>query len=299
AAGTGTAALEAPVWTSETKCAAMVNHPTLSTAGSSLGGTQMNKELGLIDILASLSLLLPVIGFSVWAGLRLERSIITAALRAAVQLLAVGLLFRFIFEAEFALTLTSLWVAAMVVIAGVVIQRRAPGLPGLRWMGILAIGLATTVTVGIIIGLQILPLEPISLLVVAGISIGNALPSSVLAAQLTRRYFQERTNEVEAMLALGLTTSHIRRIAVADIAQVALVQQIERTRMVGLIAIPGTMTGLLLAGVDPVQAVLMQLVVMYLVLGSTALGVIVITVVGSRGAFTPDWRPAAWTQLRA
>jgi UDP-glucose/iron transport system permease protein len=256
----------------------------------------MTKDLGLLEMAASLALLVPVIAFSLWAGLRLERSIITAALRAAVQLLAVGLLFKFIFDAENARWFASLWVAAMVVIAGVIIQRRAPGLPGLRWMGIFAIGSATAVTVAVILGFGILPFEPITLLVIAGISIGNTLPSSVQAAQLTTRYFQDRRNEVEAMLALGMSTNQIRRIAIADIADVALIQQIERTRVVGLIAIPGTMTGLLLAGVDPIQAVLMQLVVMYLVLGSTVIGVIVITVVGSRGAFTPDWRPAAWTQ---
>ena len=60
-------------------------------------------------------------------------------------------------------------------------------------------------------------------------------------------------------------------------ARTALIPQIERTKVVGLIALPGAMTGLLLAGVDPIDAVLIQAAVMFLVLGSVATTVSVVT----------------------
>lgn len=66
--------------------------------------------------------------------------------------------------------------------------------------------------------------------------------------------------------------------------------------MVGLIALPGAMTGLLLAGVDAFDAVLVQLVIMYVVLGSVATSVVVVTLAASRRVFTPDLRLAEWTQ---
>ena len=65
----------------------------------------------------------------------------------------------------------------------------------------------------------------------------------------------------------------------------ALVPQIERTNIVGLIALPGAMTGLLLAGVAPLDAVLIQLVVMYLVLGAVSTAVVITVVAGLRGLF--------------
>jgi putative ABC transport system permease protein len=56
------------------------------------------------------------------------------------------------------------------------------------------------------------------------------------------------------------------------------------------------MTGLLLAGVDPVDAVLIQLVVMFLVLGAVALSVITVTIAMTRRALTPDLRLADWVR---
>ena len=75
-----------------------------------------------------------------------------------------------------------------------------------------------------------------------------------------------------------------------QIARTALVPQIERTNVTGLIALPVAMTGLLLAGADPLDAVLIQLVVMFLVLGAVATSVTVTVVVGLRGLFTADLR---------
>ncbi len=56
------------------------------------------------------------------------------------------------------------------------------------------------------------------------------------------------------------------------------------------------MTGLLLAGVDPVDAVLVQMVVMYVILGSVATSIAVVTAVGARRCFTPDARLSDWAR---
>ncbi len=74
----------------------------------------------------------------------------------------------------------------------------------------------------------------------------------------------------------------------------ALVPQIERTKVVGLIALPGAMTGLLLAGVEPIDAVILQLAVMFLVLGAVATSVVIVTRTIARRALTPDLRIADW-----
>ena len=73
----------------------------------------------------------------------------------------------------------------------------------------------------------------------------------------------------------------------------ALVPQIETTKAVGIVFLPGAMTGLILAGVDPLDAVLVQVVVMYLVLGSAATATTVVAIGVVRRLFTPDHRPVA------
>lgn len=70
----------------------------------------------------------------------------------------------------------------------------------------------------------------------------------------------------------------------------ALTPQIESTKATGLVFLPGAMTGLILAGVPPLQAVLVQAVVMFLVLGSTATTTVIIALGLLRQIFTPDHR---------
>jgi putative ABC transport system permease protein len=86
----------------------------------------------------------------------------------------------------------------------------------------------------------------------------------------------------------------INRLVTPGAVRTALIPQIERTKVIGLIAIPGAMTGMLLAGADPITAVLVQIVVTYLILGSVAIAVVAVaTVIGLR-AFTPDARLEEW-----
>ena len=86
------------------------------------------------------------------------------------------------------------------------------------------------------------------------------------------------------------------RFLVQQTARTALIPQIERTKVVGLIALPGAMTGLLLAGVEPLTAVLVQLAVMYLILGSVAIAVVVVVSSIAARTLTRDMRLEAWSR---
>ena len=96
------------------------------------------------------------------------------------------------------------------------------------------------------------------------------------------------------MLALGFDRQGASRVVTSSAVRNALLPQIERTKVIGLIALPGTMTGMLLAGAEPVSAVLVQLVITYLVLGSVGVAsAVIVTMVASR-AFTGDLRLEGW-----
>lgn len=250
----------------------------------------MPTDVGAVQVAASLTLVGLAVVLSAVLGLGLTRRLVVAALRAAGQLLAVGVVFGFIAGADRAMVLAWLWVGLMVIVTSVVARRRSPELPG----GAVIAGVAVAATVGvclaIIFGLGVLAYEPVNVIVVAGITIGNAMPSQVLGSGRLVEEVRERRGQLEAMLALGLTAWQVVRLAGGRIVQTALVPQIERTNVVGLIALPGAMTGLLLAGADPVDAVLVQVIVMYLVLGAVAVSVIVTVVAGLYGLMTPDRR---------
>ena len=79
----------------------------------------------------------------------------------------------------------------------------------------------------------------------------------------------------------------------------ALIPQIETTKAVGLVVLPGAMTGLILAGVKPLDAVLVQASVMYLVLGSVATTTTVVALGVQRRLFTADHRLLRVTTARS
>ncbi len=256
----------------------------------------MDGPIQIIGVVASLSLVLVAVALSFWQGIGVERSILWAGLRAVVQLLAVGVVLRLIFDSALATWWAWLWVLVMVVIAGETARRRSPGIPGLRAVVMAAIGASSLAALALVFGLRIFEFAPITLVVIAGITIGNTMPSTILAVDRAVAYVRGNRLQIEGLLALGFDGRGATRFLVQQTARTALIPQIERTKVVGLIALPGAMTGLLLAGVEPLAAVLVQLAVMYLILGSVAIAVVVVSSIAAR-ALTRDLRLEAWSRL--
>lgn len=256
----------------------------------------MDGPIQIIGVVASLSLVLVAVALSWWQGIGVERSILWAGLRAALQLLAVGVVLRLIFDSALATWWAWLWVLVMVVIAGEAARRRSPGIPGLRAVVMAAIGASSLAALALVFGLRIFEFAPITLVVIAGITIGNTMPSTILAVDRAVAYVRDNRLQIEGLLALGFDGRGATRFLVQQTARTALIPQIERTKVVGLIALPGAMTGLLLAGVEPLTAVLVQLAVMYLILGSVAIAVVVVVSSIAARTLTQDLRLEAWSR---
>jgi putative ABC transport system permease protein len=249
-------------------------------------------DIGWIQVAASGTLIAVAVGLSIWRGLDTARPILVASIRAAAQLLAVGLVFTIIFDSSMALVWAYLWVIGMTIVSAEIVNRRTPNIPSVRPAAYLSLGGALLISLGIVFGLNVFELEPVTLVVLAGITLGNTLPSAVLAVKTAAQAYSDNPGTIEGALALGLNADQVNRLLTPRAIQTALIPQIERTRVVGLIALPGAMTGMLLAGADAMSAVLVQVVIMYLILGSVAVVVVaVVTTIGVR-AFTSDVRLA-------
>lgn len=245
-------------------------------------------------LLSALALIAVAVAISLRLQLRVERSILWAATRATVQLIAVGLLFTIIFESSLAELWAWLWVAVMVAIATFVVRRRAPKMAGVSFPAFLAVAGSALLSVIVIFGFGVLEFEPVRLVVIVGITLGNSLGSAVGGVVQTVAIVRDRPGEVEALLALGAQREHVVRYVAPQASKLALVNQIERTKVVGLIALPGAMTGLLLAGVDPFDAVILQLLVMLIVLGSVGVSVLATVLAMASRAVTPELTLADW-----
>ena len=248
-------------------------------------------------LVASLSLVALALGLAWWFGLGIGRDLITASVRAAAQLLVVGFVFATAFGSELAMVWAWVWLVAMVVVATVVVARRAAHpIPGLKGAAGGAVGLAAAISIGVTFGSGAIDYGAVSLVVIGGITIGNAVPSAVLGVNQSVARCRDQMGEIEACLSLGMDRRQVQRFMAPRAARASLIPQVERTKVVGLIALPGAMTGLLLAGVDPVRAVAVQLLVMYLVLGTAAVCVVSVVTVIHRATLTNDLRVADWVR---
>ena len=241
-------------------------------------------------LIASCVLIALAVVLSAWQGLGLERDMVVATIRAAAQLLAVGGALVIIIDPKEPLIWSWLWVGFMVVFAAVVVQRRAPGIPDLLPLALLATAASAVVSLGVIFAFRIFPVQGRTIVPLAGMMVGNAMTSTVVAAKRVVSEITDNRDEVEARLALGLPWPDAARPYLRAALRLSMVSQIETTKAVGLVFLPGAMTGLILAGVNPVSAVLVQAAVMYLILGSVATTVTVVGLGLVRRLFTPDHR---------
>lgn len=247
----------------------------------------MNRaDIGYWGLAASGVLVAAAVAISVVRQLGLERSVIWASLRALGQLLIVGWALKLVVDPDDPLIWSWLWIAVMLVFAAWTTGRRAPEVPSVFQLSLLSYMAATTVSLGVLFGFRVFELEGRTLVPLAGMVIGNSLTATVLAS---RRIVAEAIDQapiVEARLALGQTATDAFRPHVRSALRTALIPQIETTKAVGVVMLPGAMVGLILAGADPIDAVRVQAAVMYLVLGSVTTTTSVMSIGLSRRLFT-------------
>ena len=253
----------------------------------------MEGDVSYGGLAISLVLVAVALAVSLRLRLRLEREMVVSVTRGFVQLLIVGAALGLIIDPDTPLVWSWLWVFGIVVFAAATVRRRAPAVPGLFWIAFVANGATAVIGFAVTFGLGIFPVEGRTLVPIAGMLVGNAMKSAIVGAERTVEALAEQRAEVEARLALGQTSMRAARPIVRSVLRTALSPQIENTKGLGLVFLPGAMTGLILAGVDPADAVLVQLAIMYLILGGVAT-TSVITVLGAvRRLFTADHRLVA------
>lgn len=245
-------------------------------------------EIGWEGLVASLVLVVVAVVLSLAQRLGLERTILWSVARAAVQLLLVGLALAFVLDEDTHMAVAWLWVVGMVLFASFTIRQRAP--QGSFFVGFAAIGTVAMVTLGVVFGLGVFPLEARALIPIAGMMIGNAMSESILASRRVVGELGDHRLEVEARLALGMASTDAARPYLREAVRTSIIPQVERTKAVGIVVLPGAMTGLILAGVDPVDAVQVQLAIMYLILGGVVTSVTIVGLGLSRRLFTSDHR---------
>ncbi len=244
-------------------------------------------HVSLADVAATLVLVALAVGVSVWQRTDLEGDITVALVRSFIQLTAVGYVIKLIFDRN-ELVLVIALIAAMALFGALTARSRARDVPGAFWPLLIALGVTGTLTLGLVVALGIFPARPRYLVPVGGMVIGNAMTAAAVALNRLGQDVIDSTAQIEATLALGATATQAIRPLVRRSLRSGVIPLIDSTKTTGLIFFPGTMVGMLLAGAAPVDAVRLQLVLLYILLGGVSLAALIAVLLGYRGFFTAD-----------
>ncbi len=245
-------------------------------------------SLGYGDLLLATLLVVATGLVSIALRLGVEKRLALAAVRTVFQLLLVGYILRYIFETR------TLWVLLLAVLVMVwVASSTAIKRPSRTYRSaqihafvtlVLSALLTTSLVTGLVIGVRPWA-EPRYLIPLLGMALGNSLTGISLCLDTLLESLAASRHAVEMDLAMGATRIEAARLPMREAIRKGMIPIINTMMVVGIVSLPGMMTGQILAGADPAQAVRYQIVVMFMVAAATTFGCIFISVLACRRLF--------------
>ncbi len=238
----------------------------------------MTAELSLLSMLWMYALMLVPLAIFFYLRLGIARDTLLALARMTIQLILVGLYLKFVFQLNNAF-ISLLWVVTMLVVANMSILNKA-GLKRSRffWRSLAGVAGSTLLASGWFILVAIRP-DPIYdaryLVPITGMILGNCLRSNVLS--LERFYSGIRKNENEFMtyLMLGATLREAVQPYLRDAIKAAVNPSVATMATMGIVSLPGMMTGQILGGAMPMEAIKYQIGIMICIFTSMVVAALV------------------------
>ncbi|EFR43816.1 ABC transporter permease [Streptococcus pseudoporcinus] len=241
-------------------------------------------NISVTSLLLASSLVLITLFFSYWQKLKLEKEIIVGAIRAVIQLLIVGFVLNYIFGYKNPI-FTALLLLFMIVNASYNASKRGKGIGNAFKISFIAITLGASITLSVLIFSGILAFVPNQMIPVGGMIISNAMVAIGLCYKQLLDSFKDKQEEVETKLALGADILPASIEIIRDVIRTGMVPTIDSAKTLGIVSLPGMMTGLILAGTSPIQAVKYQMMVTFMLLATTSIASFIASYLAYKGFF--------------
>lgn len=234
-------------------------------------------------------LVLVAVGLSAARGLGLERDLSVAAARTCVQLVAIGYVLGFVFSSVDPGLILAIIAFMLLVAAWTVAGRQRRPTSQLRLLVLVSLtaGCGLTLLLATQVILRVRPwYNPYYLIPLMGMVIGNSLNSATLAVERLDSELRAGRERVEALLALGATSRQAAGTSVRSAMKASMIPIINSMMVVGLVSLPGMMTGQILGGTAPLVAIKYQVLIMYMIAFSTGISAFLLTALRTRAYFT-------------
>lgn len=243
-----------------------------------------SNTINISSLLISSSLVLVTLFFSYWQKLKLEKEIIIGVIRAVVQLVMVGYILGYVFGLKSPI-FTTLLLLFMIFNASLNAAKRGKAIKNGLIISFLSITVGTVVTLTILILSKTIQYEPYQVIPVSGMIIGNSMVALGLCYKQITSNFKNKQEEVETKLSLGADILPSSIEIIRDSIKTGMLPTIDSAKTLGIVSLPGMMTGLILAGTPPMEAIKYQIMVTFMLLSTTSISSFIACYLCYRGFF--------------
>ncbi|HBO23796.1 MULTISPECIES: iron efflux ABC transporter permease subunit FetB [unclassified Providencia] len=230
--------------------------------------TISNESLGF-----SIMLVLVAIFISHKEKLSLEKDIIWSTCRAIIQLLIAGYILKYIFNVDNKI-LTIALVMFICFNAAWNAKKRSKYIDKIFVTALIAITSGTFLTLLVLIVSDAIAFTPMQVIPITGMIAGNAMIAVGLCFNNLGQRFSSQQQQIQEMLSLGATPKIASATIIRESIRASLIPTVDSAKTVGLVSLPGMMSGLIFAGVDPLEAVKYQIMVTFMLLATASLSTI-------------------------
>ena len=221
------------------------------------------NALSNVSLLMATVLIAMAVIVSYQQKMRLELEILHSALRAVVQLVVVGYVLHFIFGADHPL-FTGGVLLVMLISAAINGGKRGEEITHAPWIAGVSIGIGAVITLAILLGANVLSFTPYQMIPVGGMVMSGSMVAVGLCFRQITTSFKSRQQEIQIKLALGATPMQSCKAILRAALIFSLQPTIDSAKTLGIVSLPGMMTGLILAGMSPMEAIKYQIIVIFM-----------------------------------
>ncbi|HEM4050633.1 ABC transporter permease [Streptococcus suis] len=245
----------------------------------------MNVSVDNLSLALVFGLVLVAISISQKEKLGLTKDIFMAVVRTVLQLIFVGYILKFIFQAS-NVFLSLAMVLIILYNASVQANKRNPNSKKSLLHPFLALLASTGLTLTILILSGAIQFIPSQVIPISGMLASNAMTAIGLSYRAMYKSFTDNRQQVLEKLSLGATVKLASQDILREAIKTGMQPTIDSAKTVGLVSLPGMMSGLIFAGVDPVHAIRYQIMVMFMLLSATSLASVIASYAAYKTYFT-------------
>lgn len=243
------------------------------------------NDITYIHVLKSLVLVLLAIGISRYWKIDTAKDMIVGTIRSFIQLIAIGYALKYIFEPDYILLNFGV-LSVMLTMASYTAAQKLKSVPKPFLICLISIAAGSLIT---LVSLMVINSDWFTaryLIPLGGMIISNSMNACTLSADRLVSDVKNSRLAIETSLALGKTWKQSSYNYQKDATKTGMISILNFMKTVGLVALPGAMTGMILGGAEPLEAVLLQLVVAYMLLSAVTITSIVVVQLTIRQFFT-------------